>query len=176
MPRRWKDWEARRKQRKLQRKADTNSKLHRDAVSPQEDSQDLWQLAYKELKEEDRDTVSTLDEANKNTLNDINKSSQGSEAKGAKVDAPEYKINLVNEVIEVTKRNYGEYRRRSWRFQGESTGRKIASEFALKIFNSAISFNDVISAGASLDPTQHAAFAWNLVSLGLKVSQLHQLW
>jgi hypothetical protein len=67
---------------------------------------------------------------------------------------------LIGEVIHLTKEQYKEYQ--------QNVNRKLRTS-SRKIINAALSFKDIISAVATFDPTQHAASAWAVVSLGLTV-------
>jgi hypothetical protein len=67
---------------------------------------------------------------------------------------------LLDEVIHVTKEKYEEYQQKA-----DGTLRQTSR----KIINATLSFKDIITAVAGIDPTQHAASAWAIVSLGLTV-------
>ncbi|KAJ5618518.1 NACHT and WD40 domain protein [Penicillium herquei] len=72
--------------------------------------------------------------------------------------------DIIDEVVKTTKEEYEEH------CQGASGKFK---ETAHKIINAALSFKDNIGAAAALDPTQHAASAWKIVSLGLTMAKNH---
>jgi hypothetical protein len=68
--------------------------------------------------------------------------------------------DLIDEVIWLTEEQYR---------QNQQKADKKLMASCHKIINAALSFNDIISAVAAFDPTQHAASAWAIVSLGLTV-------
>jgi CRISPR/Cas system-associated endonuclease Cas1 len=103
--------------------------------------QDLWKAAYNQLDERQRHILATVQ-----TPSDSNK---GTDSRG-----------IIGEVIQITKEQYERYRH---------TGDGRTRRSSQKIINAALSYKDIISAVAALDPTQHAASAWTIVSLGLTV-------
>ena len=122
--------------------------------SSQDFTRDLWQCAYEKLGQEDPNALFILDN-NKKNMHSLQKETK------------------VEEVIQVTENRYKKCQQGSWKFQ-RSTGKDIVPrEIARKIFNAAFCFKDVIGAGVGLDPTQHAASAWAVVSLALNVSHAH---
>ncbi|KAJ5716464.1 hypothetical protein N7493_008375 [Penicillium malachiteum] len=104
---------------------------------------DLWQTAYDRLDEKQQQILLRTE------------SSPQSNA-GSK--------ELIDETIQVTKQQYEEYQQKS-----DKTFRKASR----KIIDALLSYSEIISAVAGLDPTQHAASAWAVVSLGLKIPQNH---
>ena len=104
--------------------------------------QDLWQTAYGQLDEKQQQILSRT------------QSSSGSEDKKAG------SRELIDEILQVTKQQYEAYQQKS-----DRTLRKTSR----KIIDALLSYKEIISAVAGLDPTQHAASAWAVVSLGLKV-------
>lgn len=104
---------------------------------------DLWKTAYGQLDEEERRILSIIETPA--DLDDEGNHSQN---------------GLVSEVIRVTEEQYEQY-------QKNANGKLRAS--CQKIIDAALSFKDIISAVAAFDPTQHAASAWTIVSLGLTV-------
>jgi hypothetical protein len=104
----------------------------------------LWQTAYDQLDEEKRRILSTV----RVTANPIDKENR------TRTEV------LIGEVIHLTKEQYEE-------FQQNGNGKFRTS--SRKIINAALSFKDIIGAAAAFDPTQHAASAWAIVSLGLTV-------
>lgn len=66
----------------------------------------------------------------------------------------------LDEVINLTTKQYAEFQ------QNGNGGFRTSSR---KIIDAALSFNNIIKAVAAFDPTQHAASAWAIVSLGLTV-------
>jgi hypothetical protein len=103
---------------------------------------DLWQTAYDQLDEKQQQILL------------LTQSSPESEDKkaGSRV--------LIDEIIQLTERKYEAYQQKS-----DKTLRKASR----KIIDALLSYKEIISMVAGLDPTQHAASAWAVVSLGLKV-------
>ncbi|GCB21817.1 vegetative incompatibility protein HET-E-1 [Aspergillus awamori] len=108
--------------------------------------QDLWEAAYNQLDERQRHILSTIQIPSD--------SDKGTDPRG-----------IIGEVIEITKEQYEKYRQ---------TGDGRTRRSSQKIINAALSYKDIISAVAALDPTQHAASAWTIVSLGLTMTKNHQ--
>lgn len=67
---------------------------------------------------------------------------------------------LLDEIIKVTEQKYEACQQKS-----DGTFRKSSR----KIIDAVLSYKEIIGAAAGLDPTQHAASAWAVVSLVLKV-------
>ena len=82
--------------------------------------------------------------------------------------------NLVQSVVDETKKRYRESQEAGWkmsRANGKSeTNLRAAAE---KILSSVLRFKDLIDAGVTFDPTGHAASAWTIISLGLRITQNH---
>ncbi|KKK19917.1 hypothetical protein AOCH_002525 [Aspergillus ochraceoroseus] len=105
---------------------------------------DLWQAAYNQLDEMQRQILSI----NKKLIK------PGDENNTLK--------NLIDQVIQTITEEYkkyhltvdGNFRKASW-----------------KIVNAALSFKDIIGAVSALDPTQHAASVWNIILLGLTMAK-----
>jgi hypothetical protein len=110
---------------------------------------DLWGTAYDQLDDEEQRILSTV----------RSPTNLGDEGNHSQTDV------LVGEVIRLTEEQYEEY-------QQKASGKLRVS--CRKIINAALSFKDVISAVAAFDPTQHAASAWAIVSLGLTVCNPRQ--
>ncbi|GMG38718.1 unnamed protein product [Aspergillus oryzae] len=108
--------------------------------------QDLWQTAYDQLDEEKRRILSTL----KGTADPNDKENR------ARIE------DLIGQVIDLTEEQYKEYQ--------QNANRKIR-KYSKNIINAALSTKDIISAAATFDPTQHAASAWAIVSLGLTMTK-----
>jgi hypothetical protein len=109
---------------------------------------DLWKTAYDQLDDEQREILSTIQiPAN---MNDKGNHSQTKA--------------LLDEVIHVTKEQYEQY-------QQKADGKLRQTSW--KIINATLSFQDIITAVAAFDPTQQAASAWKIVSLGLTVRDAH---
>jgi hypothetical protein len=104
----------------------------------------LWQTAYDQLDEEKRRILSTV----KVTANSIDKENR------TRTEV------LIGEVIHLTKVQYEEF---------QQNGNRKFRTSSRKIINAALSFRDIVSAVVTFDPTQHAASAWAIVSLGLTV-------
>ncbi|PYH28219.1 NACHT and WD40 domain protein [Aspergillus neoniger CBS 115656] len=68
----------------------------------------------------------------------------------------------IDRVIKTTKEEYKKY---------HETADQGFHETSRKILNLALSFKDIIDAVTALDPTQHAASAWTIVSLGLTMAK-----
>ncbi|GKZ85256.1 hypothetical protein AnigIFM56816_011022 [Aspergillus niger] len=105
---------------------------------------DLWQAAYNQLDETQRYILS------------INKKPiiTGDENNLLK--------NSIDQVIQATEEEYKKY---------HLTADKNFHKASRKIVNAALSFKDIVGAVAALDPTQHAASVWNIVSLGLTMAK-----
>ncbi|KAK6810873.1 hypothetical protein RU639_013594 [Aspergillus parasiticus] len=108
--------------------------------------QDLWQTAYDQLDEEKRRILSTL----KDTADPNDKENR------ARIE------DLIGQIIDLTKEQYKEYQ--------QNANRKIR-KYSKNIINAALSTKDIIGAAATFDPTQHAASAWAIVSLGLTMTK-----
>ncbi|KAE8389594.1 NACHT and WD40 domain protein [Aspergillus alliaceus] len=104
--------------------------------------QDLWQIAYDQLDEEKQRILLTV----KVTANPIDKENRTRTE------------DLIGEVIHLTKEQYEKYQ--------QNANQRIRTCFR-NILNAVLSFKDIIGTAATLDPTQHAASAWAIVSLGL---------
>jgi hypothetical protein len=103
---------------------------------------DLWQTAYDQLDETQQQSLLRT------------QSSPESKDKNARSRM------LIDEIIQVTERQYEAYQQKS-----DKTLRKASR----KIIDALLSYREIICTVAGLDPTQHAASAWAVVSLGLKV-------
>ena len=106
--------------------------------------QDLWQIAYDQLGEEKQRILATV----KVTANPIDKENQTRTE------------DLIGEVIYLIKEQCEKYH--------QNINGKIRT-CSRNILNAALSFKDIVGAAATFDPTQHAASAWAIVSLGLTV-------
>lgn len=118
--------------------------------------QDLWQFAYDQLGQKEREILSRV-QIPALPINDAKDTSR-TEA-------------ILNSVIRITEEQYEKYQQGGIKIQ-RSTGENInIRQYSQKIINAALSFKDIISAVVAFDPTHHAASAWAVVSLGLTVSQ-----
>ncbi|OGM44087.1 NACHT and WD40 domain protein [Aspergillus bombycis] len=126
--------------------------------SVQSDRQCLWKAAYANLDPEEQRRLTLLHESN--GANHANRESQ--------------MLDIVNSVIETTKKQYDEHQRRGLKIK-RSRGDDInIRDSALKIVSATLSFTDIIGAVAAFDPTGYADRVWRLVSLGLGMVQNHQ--
>ncbi|KAL3438799.1 hypothetical protein BDV09DRAFT_78884 [Aspergillus tetrazonus] len=110
--------------------------------------EDLWSAAYRQLGDEEQRVLSEI---------------QVSTASNDK-ENPHQMALLINKVIHLTEKQYED-------FQQRANGR--LRESCQNIINAALSFKDIIGAVAASDPTNHAASAWAVVSLGLTIAQNH---
>ncbi|GMG38371.1 unnamed protein product [Aspergillus oryzae] len=108
--------------------------------------QDLWQTAYSQLDEEKQRILST----HKDTADPNDKENR------IRME------DLIGQVIHLTKEQYEEYQR--------NADGKIR-KYSRNIIDAALSTKDIIGAVATFDPTQHAASAWAIVSLGLTMTK-----
>ncbi|KAB8238953.1 YVTN repeat-like/Quino protein amine dehydrogenase [Aspergillus alliaceus] len=111
--------------------------------------QDLWQIAYDQLDEEKQRILLTV----KVTANPIDKENRTRTE------------DLIGEVIHLTKEQYEKYQ--------QNANQRTRTCFR-NILNAVLSFKDIIGTAATLDPTQHAASAWAIVSLGLTMTKNHR--
>ncbi|KAB8076271.1 WD40-repeat-containing domain protein [Aspergillus leporis] len=109
---------------------------------------DLWKTAYDQLDDEERRILSTIQIP-------TNPNKKG---KNSQVNV------LISQVISITEEQYEKY-------QQKADGK--LRESSQKIINAALSFKDIIGAIAASDPTNHAASAWTIVSLGLTMVKNH---
>ncbi|KAJ6063670.1 hypothetical protein N7499_012350 [Penicillium canescens] len=107
---------------------------------------DLWQAAYDQLDEKQQQILL--------------RTQSSPESKEKKAGSRE----LIDEIIHVTKVQYEAYQQKS-----DNTLRRTSR----KIIDALLSYKEIIGAVAGLDSTQHAASAWAVVSLGLKITQNH---
>ncbi|KAJ5503990.1 hypothetical protein N7463_006864 [Penicillium fimorum] len=102
---------------------------------------DLWQTAYDQLDEKQQQILL--------------RTQSSPESKDNKTASRE----LIDEIIHATKLQYEAYQQKS-----DNTLRKTSR----KIIDALLSYKEIISAVARLDPTQHVASAWAVVLLGLE--------
>jgi hypothetical protein len=114
------------------------------STQPTQPMVDLWKTAYDQLDDEKKKILSTSQ--TRTNWNNEGKQSQTED--------------LINKVIQETEEQYEKYQKET---------HKEFRESAKKIIDAALSFKNIISAVAAFDPTQHAASAWAIVSLGLTV-------
>ncbi|CAG8112978.1 unnamed protein product [Penicillium olsonii] len=108
--------------------------------------QDLWTIAFDKL---DAEQQAILSEVKPQT-------------KSRDQQCPIETKNVVDEVVDLTTERYRQ-------FQIKASGRFHKS--SRRILDAALSFKEVIGAAAGLDPTQHAASVWAMVSLGLTMTE-----
>jgi hypothetical protein len=110
---------------------------------------DLWKTAYEQMNDEEQRILSTA----------RNPTSSDEEGIHTPTNA------MISEIIQLTEDQYEKYQQKA--------NRKLRAS-CQNIINAALSFKDIISAVAAFDPTQHAASAWAIVSLGLTVCNPRQ--
>ncbi|OGM42784.1 NACHT and WD40 domain protein [Aspergillus bombycis] len=119
--------------------------------------QDLWQSAYDQLDRKEQLTLSTCELIPSEIRSNLNGRSP-TEA-------------IIEGVIHRTKQQYEEYQNGSLKIR-RSTGEDIdLRQLSRNIIDAALSFKDVVSAVVAYDPTQYAASAWAVVSLGLTMTK-----
>ena len=157
MPRCYENWKERRRQKKAGTYRRWQAKASQGHNSPQEVfPQDLWHYAYEKLTEKDQNTLHNIE-------------------KVVPDDLKQDRSSPIDKVIQVNKGKLAEYEENLYRPSNGpmDSAWSHAGKNARKIFDNVLTFQDVIGKVAGLE--QHAASAWTLVSLGLMVSQLHQL-
>lgn len=122
--------------------------------------QDLWQSAFDQLDPKEKDNLSQTRVSASLTNTD-------------KGNLPQTTV-IIDEVIKITEKRYKEYQQGGIKIK-RSTGEDVdLRKLSQKIIDAALSFKDIISTAANFDPTNHAASAWAVVSLGLTVSLYKQ--
>jgi len=122
--------------------------------------EDLWQIAYKKLSDEDQQLLLT-----------DRPSSQSSQMVDQGKDART--LRKLEEVIQLTEQQYKDYQNGGLKIRRGSGKDDInIRDIAHRILDATLSFKDIISAIAAIDPTGHASSAWAIVSLGLTVCAL----
>lgn len=112
--------------------------------------ENLWQSAYNRLDPKEQHVLTQLE----------------SKGNGTTPTAA-----IIDKVIQTTEEEYERYQGRALKIR-RSTGEDIdLRSFSHKIINAALSFKHIVDAVVALDPTQHAASAWTVVSLGLTVGR-----
>ncbi|KAL4783825.1 hypothetical protein BJX76DRAFT_348278 [Aspergillus varians] len=110
------------------------------------DAKDYWQIAYDELTESDRNTLTLL-------LATATKPQDAGRSRTKEI---------LDKVINATETQYKEKLRKD--------GIRATAH---QILNSALSFQDVVSNTMKFDPTGYASSAWAIVSLGLTMAKNH---
>ncbi|KAB8265740.1 hypothetical protein BDV32DRAFT_144261 [Aspergillus pseudonomiae] len=119
--------------------------------------QDLWQSAYDQLGRKEQQALSTSELIPAQIRSNQNGHSP-TEA-------------IIEGVIQKTKQQYEECQNGALKIR-RSTGEDInLRELSRNIIDAALSFKDIISAVVAYDPTQYAASAWAVVSLGLTMTK-----
>lgn len=129
----------------------------RNQKEAESQQKDLWNVAYKELSDRERQFLSKLQPTTPLTC----------------VDGHEHRVStldLVNEVIQLTETQYVEYQQGGWKIrQGLEKEDINLRDVAQRLLNATLSFKDIISALVTFDPTSHTSSAWTIISLGLTV-------
>ncbi|KAJ5671269.1 hypothetical protein N7507_000396 [Penicillium longicatenatum] len=125
----------------------TNDIIEADKSSETLHPRDLWQAAYDQL-----------DDKQRQGLLNIQISSESKDKKANWRD-------VIHDITQVTEQRYEAYKHES-----DGTIRRISR----RIIDAVLSYEEIISAVAGLDPTQHAASAWAVVSLVLKIPENHR--
>ena len=82
--------------------------------------------------------------------------------------------NPVYSVADETKKIYDESREAGWKMSRANGKSEINLRAAAKKTLSAVlRFKTLVDAGVAFDPTGHAASAWTIISLGLRITQNH---
>lgn len=122
--------------------------------------QDLWQSAFDQLDPKEKEILSQTRVSA--SLANIGKGKLSQTTV------------IIEEVIKTTEKRYKEYQQGGMKIK-RSTGEDVdLRKLSQKIIDAALSFKDIISATANFDPTNHAASAWAVISLGLTVSLCKQ--
>ena len=117
---------------------------------------DLWQIAYEELSPADRGILaSTSPQVEKPSLHRSKT------------------LEIVDDVIEATKRQYEEYQKGGLRIRkGPDKDDINLRDIAHKILNATLSFRGIANVLVAGDQTGTASIAWGIVLLGLTVCVL----
>ena len=82
--------------------------------------------------------------------------------------------NLVQSVADETTKRYHESQEAGWKMSRANGKSEINLRAAAeKTLSSVLRFKDLVDAGVAFDPTGHAASAWTIISLGLRITQNH---
>lgn len=116
---------------------------------------DLWQIAYEELSPADKGVLAGMQQIEKPSL-------QRSKT-----------LQIVDDVIEATKRQYEEYQKGGLKIRkgGDKDDINIR-DVAHKILNATLSFRGIANVLVAGDQTGSASIAWGIVLLGLTVCVL----
>ena len=81
---------------------------------------------------------------------------------------------LVQKVEDEAKKRYHESQDAGWKMSRADGKSEINLRAAAqKTLSSVLRFKDLVGAGAAFDPTGHAASAWTIILLGLRITQNH---
>ena len=106
----------------------------------------LWQAAFAALNGVQRDLLSSIDQG----------------------------PNLVQSVADETSKRYHESQEAGWKMSRANGKSEINLRAAAeKTLSSVLRFQNLVDAGVAFDPTGHAASAWTIISLGLRITQNH---
>lgn len=130
------------------------SSITKDQLEDHPLQQDLWKCAYDQLDQKARDILSRIQVP----------AELGNDRNISRTEA------MIDKVIRITGEQYEEYKQGGIKIR-RPTGEDIdLQKLSQKTINAALSFKAIIDAVVTFDPTQHAASAWAVVSLGLTVS------
>ncbi|KAI3054171.1 hypothetical protein CBS147352_3829 [Aspergillus niger] len=118
---------------------------------------DLWQIAYEELSPADRDILaSTSPQLGKPSLHRSKT------------------LEIVDDVIEATKRRYEEYQKGGLKIRkGPDKDDISLRDVAHKILNATLSFRGIANVLVAGDQTGTASIVWGIVLLGLTITYNH---
>ena len=81
---------------------------------------------------------------------------------------------LVQSIADETTERYRESQKAGWKMSRANGKSEINLRAAAeKTLSSVLRFKDLVDAGVAFDPTGHAASAWTIISLGLRITQNH---
>ena len=85
-----------------------------------------------------------------------------------------HQTKLVQSVADETSKRYRESQEAGWKLSRANGKSEINLRAAAKkTLSSVLRFKDLVDAGVAFDPTGHAASAWTIISLGLRITQNH---
>ncbi|RAH54376.1 WD40 repeat-like protein [Aspergillus piperis CBS 112811] len=117
---------------------------------------DLWQIAYEELSPADKGVLAGMQQIEKPSI-------QRSKT-----------LQIVDDVIEATKRQYEEYQKGGLKIRkGAGKDDINIRDVAHKILNATLSFRGIANVLVAGDQTGSASIAWGIVLLGLTITYNH---
>ncbi|GJP92887.1 hypothetical protein AlacWU_05786 [Aspergillus niger] len=117
---------------------------------------DLWQIAYEELSPADKGMLAGNQQDNRPSLHRSNT------------------LEVVDDVIEATKKQYEEYQKGGLRIKKGADKDDInVRDIAHKILNATLSFRGIANVLVAGDQTGTASIAWGIVLLGLTITYNH---